>query len=229
MADTADSILLIRLQETGANLNIWGGYLNTALQTMTRADKGYQEYTVNGDATISWSNFSASNDLSVANVKLVAGTASASFTLTAPSYQQDVTIWNATSYAATIKVSGGTGVTIPAGRIADVFCDGTDFRTAGITYLPTFATPLVNAGDIVTKSTLETAIANATLAATAGTVLISAADTTAKYLNQTITVTVTGSTTLQVSTLNPGANEQLQFALSSDDGQAAFYASVFGI
>lgn len=68
MTDTPSSILLLRLQSVGSNTNLWGGYLNTGLQTLERAAKGYQALAVTGDATVSWTNYSASNDGAVASL-----------------------------------------------------------------------------------------------------------------------------------------------------------------
>lgn len=214
MVDSPSTILLLRLQATGGNTNLWGGYLNTALSTLERAAKGYQSYTVNGDATISWTNYSATNDLAVTNVKLVTGTVAAAFTLTVPAYEQDLNVWNATAYAATIKVSGGTGVVIPTLMRAKVFCDGTDVRAGGDNWLSSPQTTLTNPGDIVVKTTLETAIATASLPATAGTVLVSAADTTAGYVGTKVSVTGSGAATVTAFTTNPGANEVKVFAVS---------------
>lgn len=211
MVDSPSTILLVRLQGTGGNTNLWGGYLNTALSTLERGSDGYQAYTINGDSTISWTNYSASNDAAVANLKLVIGTATAAFTITMPGYMNDLNIWNSTAYAATIKVSGGTGVAIPAGMRAKVFNDGVDVRAGGDNWLSSPATTLTNAGDIVVKTTLESAIATASLPATAGTVLNSAADTTAGYLASKIV----GSGAVVVSTINGGANEDTQIAVGS--------------
>jgi len=217
MADTPDTILLARLQGTGDNVNLWGGYLNTALQTITRASKGYQALAVTGDATISWSNYSASNDGSVANLKLT-GALTAAATLTFPNYMQNINVWNATTggFAVTIKCSGQTGVSIPNGRKVALFCNGTDFLGAAPGYISDTIT-LTNDGDIVTKTTLESAIATAALPATSGTVLNSAADTTAGYLNSKVTV----SGALSKSTTNSGANEALNLTVGTATTSAA--------
>lgn len=227
MVDSPSSILLLRLQATGGNTNLWGGYLNTALSTLERASKGYQAYTVNGDATVMWVNYSASNDLEVCNVKLVAGTVAASFTLTGPSYQQDLLIWNATTFAAAIKTGGGAAITIPSGKKARVFCDGANYL---------FSTPnytgdtilLTNAGDLVNYTAMTNAIAALLSGTVTGLVLNSAADTTLGYLGQKIT----GSGAVAISTTGAGGNEKSNIAvgdLALTDGGlqlASFTAAV---
>lgn len=122
MTDTPSSILLLRLQSVGSNTNLWGGYLNTGLQTLERASKGYQALAVTGDATISWTNYSASNDGAVGSLKLT-GSLSSAATLTFPGYQHFLYVWNATGAAITIKCSGGTGVTLQNGDRALLYCE----------------------------------------------------------------------------------------------------------
>lgn len=217
MADSPSAILLLRLQSVGSNVNLWGGYINTALQTLERAAKGYQALAVVGDATISWTNYSASNDGAVGFFKLT-GSLSSAATLTAPGYQNVQDVWNATGAAVTIKCSGGTGVTIPNGMRTRIYCDATDYYSAASNWLNTPATTLTNAGDVVVKTTLETAIANAS-GLTAPFILNSAADTTPGYLSTKVTTQVATLTTTQVAgltsfsiaTVHGGGNEQLAF------------------
>lgn len=205
MTDTASSILLLRLQSTGSNTNLWGGYLNTLFQTQERATKGYQAYAVTGDATVSWSNYSASNDFSVAFAKLT-GSPAAAFTLTQPGYENFFGIQNSAGQAGTFKVSGGTGIAVPASRTALLRNDGTDVYDAGPNWLSNYVATLTNSGDVVVKTTLEAAIAAAS-GLTAPFILVSAVDTTPGYLGQKIIgggdITVTdsgaGNSTLTVS------------------------------
>lgn len=221
MADSPSSILLLRLQSTGSNTNLWGGYLNTALQTQERASKGYQALAVTGDATISWTNYSAANDGSVAFLKLT-GSLSSAATLTFPSYQHSLFVWNATGAAVTIKCSGGTGVTIPNGMRTAIYCDATDYYSSAPNWLNSYQGTLTNNGDVVVKNTLETALANLAAPASAGTVLNSAADTTAGYLSAKFTVQISTLTTTQVSgltsltfsTVHAGGIEQIAVAVS---------------
>lgn len=239
MADTPSSILLLRLQSVGSNTNLWGGYLNTALQTLERASKGYQALAVTGDATISWTNYSAANDGAVAFLKLT-GSISSAAALTFPSYQQKLNIWNATGSTVTVKCSGGTGVAIPNGDRAEVYCDGVDYYNAAPTIIPaaltvaggaTFAGQLhgLAAGtanaDGVNVGQMAAAIAASVPAGTAGTFLNSIADTTRGFANDKITV----SGSLVKSTTNPGGNEALNIDFTFDEGQTALYAGVMSL
>lgn len=219
MTDTPSSILLLRLQSTGSNTNLWGGYLNTAMQTLERASKGYQAYTVTGDETIDWSNYSASNDLAVAFVKFI-GTPTSASTLTMGGRHHFIGTWNATGQNLTIKCSGGTGVTLADGQRALLYCDGTDYSNAAPTLFPAGITISgqihgVTAGtagtDAVNKTQMETAIATASLPASAGTVLVDANDTMAGYLDQKIAA----SGDISADITNPGADEVLTLSVNA--------------
>lgn len=234
MADTPSSILLLRLQSTGSNTNLWGGYLNTALQTLERASKGYQALAVTASSTISWTNYSAANDGAVGFLKLT-GALSSAVTLTFPSYQHYVPVWNATGAAVTIKCSGGTGVTLQNGDRALLYCDATDYHNAAPTLFPTAnitvagkisgLTAGTSGTDAVNLTQMSAAIAASVPAGTAGTFLNSIADTTRGYLTDKIQAV--GS--LVLTTRNAGANEYTEISFTFDEGQAALVAGVYGL
>ena len=217
MVDTPSTILLLRLQATGSNTNLWGGYLNTAMQMIEQASKGYQTLAVTGDATISWSNYTTANTGSCAFLKLT-GSLSAVATLTFPGNMNDLVMWNAAGQTVTIKCSGGTGVSIPNGVRTRIFCDTVDYYSSAPMWLNTYVTTLTNAGDVVVKTTLESAIAAAT-GLTAPFILVDASDTTAGYyaakttsaMGGLTTTQVAGLTSLQLSVQNSGGNEKLLF------------------
>lgn len=185
MTDTASSILLTREQSTGSNVNLWGGYLITTQRTTERASKGYQAYTVTGDATISWTNYSASNDFGVAFAKLN-GAPAAAWALTLPSYQTFLGTWNNSGKTGTFKNAAGTGVAVPTGRRSLLYGDATDIGEASPNWLSNYASTLMNAGDIVVKTTLDTTIAAAAIPGAAGTVKVDAG-ATAGYLFTVLT------------------------------------------
>lgn len=216
MTDTPSSILLTREQSTGSNVNLWGGYLITTQRQTEQASKGYQTLAVTGDATISWTNYTTGNIGQCAHLGLT-GTLSSPATLTFPAYQNFMLVHNNTGASVTIKCSGGTGVTIPNARRAFVRCDATDYVSDTPTWTSDVLT-LANAGDLVSNLQMSTAIANAALPATAGTVLNSAADMTAGYLSAKVIPQTTGLSTTQVSglvsvqTQSAGGNEKLAIA-----------------
>ncbi len=222
MADTPSSILLLRLQSVGSNTNLWGGYLNAALQTLERASKGYQVLAVTGDATIAWTNYTATNDGAVAFLKLT-GSISSAAALTLPSFQHFVAVWNAAGQVVTIKCSGGAGVAINNGDRALLYCDGVDYYNAAPTVFPGGLTVAGGVGiagkvtgmtagtansDGVNVQQMAAAIAASVPAGTAGTFLNSLADTTRAFGRDK----VTASGLLKATTINPGGNESLDIA-----------------
>ena len=215
MTDTPSARYGAREQSIGSNTNTWGDTkLNQVIDLLDRGSKGYQAYTVTGDATLTWTNYVATNDGQVATLKLT-GSPSAAFTLTFPSKEWDLNVWNATSYAATAKCSGGTGITIPAGRKVRLFCDASDIGDSTPNYLPT-STTLTNAQDIPSYAQLQSAIATASFPATSGTILNSAADTTAGYHSAKHTIATADDLFLATqATASPASNETLQYTFSA--------------
>lgn len=235
MADTPTTRYGARKQSLGSNTNTHGDpKLNEDLDLFDRGSKGYQALTVTGDATLSWTNYIATNDGQVATLKL-AGTPVAAFTLTFPSTQWELDVINTSGQTATLKCSGGTGISIPTGRTVRLYCDATDIFSKVANYLPT-ATTLTNAQDLVSKLQMETAIAAAGLPATAGTVLNSATDPAANFLANKLAASSAGALSLTVSTTNPGtASEKSTFtgsvsamAFSEQAEQTAGFTAAVG-
>lgn len=179
MADSASSILLLRLQSTGSNTNLWGGYLNTALSTIEQASKGYQTQALTGDTTISWTQYQTGNKGQCALLRTTGSLASAA-TVTLPAYMNFLIYWNNSGASNTVKCSGGTGVVVPNNRKALLYCDGTDYFFAGPNYIGDDITE-TNNRDIVDFAALTTAITAITTAQN-GLVLVSATATESEYL-----------------------------------------------
>lgn len=219
MADSASAILLVRLQSTGSNTNLWGGYINDNLEILERGSKGYQAYTVTGDATVSQSNYSKTNDYAVAAIKLN-GAPAAAWTHTLPSRQHFFYAWNNSGQSGTLKASGGTGVTLAAGQRALIYGDGTDYYNAAPTVFPaganvTMGGALTVAGQIsgvtaatsgtqaVNKTQMDAAIAAGAIPAATGAVKVDAAATPG-YLYDVLTVSGSLVKTDNGDTMNIG-------------------------
>ena len=214
MTDSATSRYGARQQSQGSNTNTWGDdKLNEVLRLFDRGSKGYQAYAMTGSVTLSWSNYVSTNDGQCAILKLT-GSLSSAANLVVPSveWSWDL-VWNTTGQTITIKTSAGTGVAIPNGRQVGVFCDGADCYFATPNYIGLDITE-ANARDLMDKSAVETAIATASLPATAGTLLNSALDTTAGYHSGKHTISATGDLTAAFTTANPGADENLLLTLT---------------
>ena len=221
MTDSPEARLLLRLQTTGSNTNIWGGYLDTNQQMLSRASKGYQAIAMTGDQTISWTNYSLTNIGAVRTIKLT-GSLSAVANLVVPSLEMDFNIINSTGKTITVKTSAGTGIAVVNGARVALFCDAADVYQSSPTNISTFV-PTTDY-DITTKTYVDTAIAAATFSSSPGTLRITAADTTAKFLSSAITVG--GSLTTTV--VNPGANETLLLSdtpATGTSGGIAYFSS----
>lgn len=213
----------IKLQAVGENLNTWGDpNLNNDFIVLSNLTSKWNAVTINGDTTVSETNYATTNTTEVAIIKWNAGTVTAAFNYVIPGRSKRLLIWNNTGYAGTVKLAATTGFAIPTGRIALV---GTDGSTDVYNMTPNFggiASPTTGSRDIPAWSAVESAIATASLPATAGTVLNSGTDTTAGYLSAKFTVQVSTLTTTQVSgltsltfsTVHAGGVEQIGIAVS---------------
>jgi len=179
MADSPSPVLQMRIQSVGSNVNLWGEYINTDLQMLEQAAKGYQTQALTGDTTITWTNYATANKGAAALLKFTGSLTSAA-TVTMPAYQNFILVWNAAGQTVTVKCSGGTGVAIPNNRKAFLFCDGTDYYFAGPNYIGDDITE-GNNRDLVDYACLLANLAAAGIPASTGAVKVDAL-ATAVYL-----------------------------------------------
>jgi len=202
----------IKLQAAGENLNTWGDpNLNNDLIVLSNLASKFNAVTINGDTTVSETNYSTTNTTEVALLKWNAGTLTAAFSYTIPSRPKRFILWNNTGYTGTIKLAATTGVAIPTGRIALISTDGSSDVYNVTPNYGGITSPTTGSRDIPAWSAVENAIATAVLPATAGTILISGTDTTAGYGSAKFTALTNGG--LVASVLNPTGNAQRQFGL----------------
>tara|TARA_R110002020_G_scaffold44181_1_gene127691 strand:+ start:10642 stop:12726 length:2085 start_codon:yes stop_codon:yes gene_type:complete len=131
MADTFDSRLKLRLQESGGNSGQWGTLLN---QTVTNIASvfgyGTHQLSNNADATLTLSDDGASIDaLKASYLKITSAvslTATRTLTFAPNTLNQVKYIENATSGSQSITISQGSGanVTIESGATKVVYFDG---------------------------------------------------------------------------------------------------------
>src|SRR5689334_10702740 len=110
----------IKLQDVGENLNTWGNpNLNNALVVLSNLSSKFNPITINGDYSFAsnTTNYSTSNPDEVALVKFVAGSVAANFNVTMAARNKRLPMWNATPYAAQIKLAASAGFSLPAGAI----------------------------------------------------------------------------------------------------------------
>ena len=131
MASTYSTNLKIELQATGENSGTWGTITNTNLGTaLEQAIVGYgnPDFATDANLTLTYTDTNAAQ-AARALVLNVTSTGSLSTTreLIVPTSQKQYIVHNNTSGAQsiTVKTSGGTGITVPNGRKAHLYVDGT--------------------------------------------------------------------------------------------------------
>ena len=137
------SSLKFELIGTGEQSGTWGNTTNTNIGTaieqaivgMATLDSG--DFTANV-CTLTLANTNTAQDARALCLKIDSGALSAAGTVNVPAIQKPYVVINASSYAVTVKVTGQTGVTVPAGLRTVVYNDGTDIG-AQVTFLTALA------------------------------------------------------------------------------------------
>ena len=135
MASTYSSNLKLQLMGTGDNAGTWGDVTNVNLGTAL-------EEAVAGTVDVSFSSSDVTLTLTDANTAQSArnmrlnltGTSGGARNLIVPAIEKMYVVNNSLADACTVKVSGQTGVAVPAGKTTLLFNNGTDIVN-GITYL----------------------------------------------------------------------------------------------
>ena len=137
MADTFDSRLKLRLQESGGNSGQWGDLLN---QTITNVASvfgfGTHQLTADSDATLTLADDGASLDaLKSSYLKITSSvslTATRVLTFSPSTFNQVKYIENATTGGQSITISQGSGatVTVASGKTAVVYFTGSGSSAA---------------------------------------------------------------------------------------------------
>jgi microcystin-dependent protein len=140
MSSTYSTNLTIELMGAGDQAGNWGSTTNTNLGTLLeQAIAGYTTYTCSGGTdTLTMTNGA---DATARNMYIQLG-GTGGGTLVVPGTSPNANtklyfIFNNTSLAITVKVSGQTGVSVPAAAKMLLVCNGTDIVQA----LNTFASP----------------------------------------------------------------------------------------
>jgi len=130
------SPLKIELIGTGEQAGTWGTTTNTNLGTaLEEAITGRATATFSSDANFTLPYIDSNAAQVFRNLVLnvtSSGNLSATRDLIIPAIEKQYFVENNTSGGQSIRVktAAGTGVTIPAGRIANIYCNGTDTRFA---------------------------------------------------------------------------------------------------
>lgn len=142
--------LKIELMTTGDKSGVWGSITNSNLGSTSSAASGLEQAIV-GTAVCATADFTANvatytliddpaYQVARAFVLNVTATLSAAGTINVPAIFKPYLVFNNSvgGFAVTVKVSGQTGVSIPNGRKAWLYNNGTDVGVA-MDYMPTLA------------------------------------------------------------------------------------------
>jgi hypothetical protein len=209
MASTYSTNLAIELIGTGDQAGSWGNTTNTNLGTLIeQAISGYvtQAVSTGTDTTITIPN-GATGVARNMYIELT-GTGGASTNLIVPANKKLYFIFNNASGAVTVKVSGQTGVSVPAGKKVVLASNGTDTVNA-LNYIADFGsnsatiTQLTATSATITNLTLTSlVISNLSIASANITTLTSASATITNLLGTTLTIS--GNSFLATSSGNVG-------------------------
>jgi hypothetical protein len=164
------SNLKFELIATGEQSGAWGNTTNTNIGTaIEQAIVGMATLTSSdfaaNVATLTLTNTNAAQNARALCLNIAAGAVSAAGTINVPAIQKPYLIINGSSFAVTVKVSGLTGVVVPAGRRTVVYNNGTDVGDQ-ISYLSSLtlgaALPVASGGTGSTSTTFVNLATNVT-------------------------------------------------------------------
>jgi hypothetical protein len=150
---TYSSNLRLELITTGTQAGTWGTTTNTNLGTLIEGSvAGFATVVITSTSQALTANNGAADESRLAMLQLTTSGISSAFAVYAPPATKQYTIYNSSSYTATLynstvlgnTTAAGTGVAIPSGATMTVWSNGTSFFQQN-TYLnsPTFVTPVL--------------------------------------------------------------------------------------
>jgi hypothetical protein len=130
MASTYSTNLKIELMGTGEQSGLWGSKTNTNLGTTVEeaiVGQGTANFSSDADLTLTLTNSNASQ-VARALVLNVTGTISATRNLVVPTINKPYVVRNNTTggQSVVVKTSAGSGITVPNGKTAWLYTDGTN-------------------------------------------------------------------------------------------------------
>jgi hypothetical protein len=202
MSSTYSTNLALELIGTGDQAGTWGNTTNTNLGTLIeQAISGYvtQAVSTGTDTTITIPN-GATGVARNMYIELT-GTGGASTNLIVPANKKLYFIFNNASGAVTVKVSGQTGVSVPAGKKVVLASNGTDTVNA-LNYIADFGS---NSATITQLTATSATITNLTLTSLviSNLSIASANITTLTSASATITNLIATSASITTLTNNP--------------------------
>ena len=220
MASTYSSNLKIELMGTGENAGTWGNITNTNLGTALEqavVGLGNPDFVADANLTITLTDTNAAQAARALVLNVTSGFGSLTVTreLVVPTLQKQYIVQNNTTggQSITVKTSGGTGITVPNGRKAHLYVDGTNviqmFDFVDINGGAIDGTVIGGAAAAAGSFTTLGASGNATVGGTLGVTGLLTATGGVSGAVTSSSVTVTGGTingtTIGASTASTGA------------------------
>jgi len=156
MSSTYSTNLALELIGTGDQAGNWGSTTNTNLGTLLeQAISGYvtQAVATGTDTTLAMTNGASATARNMF-IELT-GTGGASTNLIVPANKKLYFIYNNSTGAVTVKVSGQTGVSVPATAKITLVSNGTDIVTA-TNYIPTLISPTLTGTPVAPTASVGT-------------------------------------------------------------------------
>lgn len=203
MVDTPTTEYGLRQQALGENVDTWGDdKLNEVIRDIAQILGRVKDIAITGDYTITSTDYVDTADNKNRGWRFT-GTLTAQSTITVPASRALNFVDNATTggFGLHVKTTSGTGIVVPAGRIALLYCNGSNVLNYFPTHMGTDFTPSL-LGDVPNVNYVMTAIAAAS-GLTAPFILVDGSDTTEGYLIQKLAVAGDLALTVQ----NPGGDE----------------------
>lgn len=195
MASTYSPDLRIELIGTGDQAGVWGETTNTNLGGLLEsAIAGYTSVAVASANQAFTAYNGVADEARNASIALTTST-SANFAVYAPPSPKQYTIYNASSYTATIynstvlgnTTAAGNGVAVPAGKVMTMWSDGTNFLQSNTHLIsPSMSSPAMSGTPTAPTATTGTNTTQlATTAFVAATLLASVYPVGSIYTNAT--------------------------------------------
>lgn len=219
MASTFSN-LKFELIGTGEQSGVWGATTNTNIGTAIEQAIVGMATLVAGDfaanvCTLALSNSNAAQDARALCLKIDSAALSGAGTVNVPAIEKPYIVINGSSYAVTVKVTGQTGVTVPAGKRTIVYNDATDVGNQ-IDYLLSLTAATLTVSGVATFSAGTAAAPAITTTGDTNTgVFFPAADTVAVSAGGTEGLRLDSSRNLLVGTTTANAKAYVVGTTSS--------------